>query len=158
MWGRSGRAGFFSYFPLLKSRCVLWSGASYSPKNMVFTEPVLGRDGPTPTPHLPGLLWQGGTGGPGQEAVFCPWHSFASLFPDHRGCPCLHTSSPLPKGQVTKFPGPPVLHTQISTPCSFDVILVSAQREPGTLDLASQSLLPGLRTLKCPHLSVYRSE
>ena len=25
----------FSCFPLLKPRCVLWSGASYSPKNMV---------------------------------------------------------------------------------------------------------------------------
>ena len=27
--------GFFPYFPPLKPRCVLWSGASYSPKNMV---------------------------------------------------------------------------------------------------------------------------
>ena len=26
---------FFSYFPPLKPRCVLWSGASYSPKDMV---------------------------------------------------------------------------------------------------------------------------
>ena len=26
---------FVSYFPPLKPRCVLWSGASYSPKNMV---------------------------------------------------------------------------------------------------------------------------
>ena len=26
---------FFSYFPPLKPRCFLWSGASYSPKNMV---------------------------------------------------------------------------------------------------------------------------
>ena len=33
-----GGAGFFSYFPPLKPRYVLWSGASYSPKNMVDTE------------------------------------------------------------------------------------------------------------------------
>ena len=26
---------FFSYFPPLKPRCVLWSGVSYSPKNTV---------------------------------------------------------------------------------------------------------------------------
>ena len=31
-------SGFFSYFPPLKPRYVLWSGASYSPKNMVDTE------------------------------------------------------------------------------------------------------------------------
>ena len=29
---------FFSYFPPLKPRCVLWSGASYSPKNTVMYE------------------------------------------------------------------------------------------------------------------------
>ena len=26
---------FFPYIPPLKHRCILWSGASYSPKNMV---------------------------------------------------------------------------------------------------------------------------
>ena len=37
-WGEGGNSGvgFFSYFPPLKPRCVLWSSASYSPKNMVF--------------------------------------------------------------------------------------------------------------------------
>ena len=46
-WGGGGGAGsqeqdhifcfkiFFSYFPPLKLGCVLWSGVSYSPKNMV---------------------------------------------------------------------------------------------------------------------------
>ena len=29
---------FFSYFPPLKPRCVLWSGASYSLKNTVYAE------------------------------------------------------------------------------------------------------------------------
>ena len=33
--GGGGGVGFFSYFSPLKPRCVLWSGASYSPKNMV---------------------------------------------------------------------------------------------------------------------------
>ena len=28
--------GFFSYFPPLKPRCVLWSSASYSPKSTVY--------------------------------------------------------------------------------------------------------------------------
>ena len=27
---------FFSYFPPLKPRCILWSGVSYSPKNTVY--------------------------------------------------------------------------------------------------------------------------
>ena len=31
----SGAGFFFSYFPPLKPRCILWSGESYSPKNMV---------------------------------------------------------------------------------------------------------------------------
>ena len=38
MRGGNGGAGFcffFFYFPPLKPRYVLWSGASYSPKNMV---------------------------------------------------------------------------------------------------------------------------
>ena len=38
-WGRSGglfsEQGLFSYFPPLKPRCILWSGALYSLKNMV---------------------------------------------------------------------------------------------------------------------------
>ena len=48
-WGGGGGAGsqeagagphfllqnFFSYFPPLKPRCILWSGASHSPKNTV---------------------------------------------------------------------------------------------------------------------------
>ena len=33
--GGDGGVGFFSYFPPLKPRCVLWSGMSYSPKNTV---------------------------------------------------------------------------------------------------------------------------
>ena len=28
--------GFFSYFPPLKPRYILWSGTLYSPKNMVY--------------------------------------------------------------------------------------------------------------------------
>ena len=32
---------FFSYFPPLKPRCVLWSGASYSPKNTVVIRDVI---------------------------------------------------------------------------------------------------------------------
>ena len=39
-WGRgqqwSGFFFFFPYFPPVKPRCVLWSGASYSPKNTVY--------------------------------------------------------------------------------------------------------------------------
>ena len=36
-WGEGGvvERGFYSCFPPLKPRCVLWSGASYSSKNMV---------------------------------------------------------------------------------------------------------------------------
>ena len=34
-WERGGGAGFFSYFPSLKPRYVLWSGVSYTPKNTV---------------------------------------------------------------------------------------------------------------------------
>ena len=33
--GGSSGVGFFSYFPPLKLRWVLWSGVSYSPKNTV---------------------------------------------------------------------------------------------------------------------------
>ena len=33
--GVSGGVGFFSYFPPLKPRYVLWSGTSYSLKNTV---------------------------------------------------------------------------------------------------------------------------
>ena len=36
--GGRGGAGFFPYFPPLKPRCVLWSGASYSLKNTVYTK------------------------------------------------------------------------------------------------------------------------
>ena len=35
-WGRGGAGFFFSYFPSLKPRYVLWAGASYSPKNTVW--------------------------------------------------------------------------------------------------------------------------
>ena len=34
-WGAAVEQGFSSYFPPLKSRCILWSGASYIPKNTV---------------------------------------------------------------------------------------------------------------------------
>ena len=41
--GGGGGAGFFfSYFPPLTPRCVLWSGESYSPKNMVVYQLVTG--------------------------------------------------------------------------------------------------------------------
>ena len=50
---------FFSYFPPLKPRCVLWSGASYSPKNTVKLElpfdpaiPLLGLDPKNPEPPI----------------------------------------------------------------------------------------------------------
>ena len=32
---------FFSYFPPLKPRCILWSGASYSPKNTVYVDSLI---------------------------------------------------------------------------------------------------------------------
>ena len=44
--GDSGGVGFFPYFPPLKPRYVLWSGASYSPKNMVAFSPEA-----SPIPH-----------------------------------------------------------------------------------------------------------
>ena len=41
-WGEggSGGTGVFSYFPPLKPRYIWWSGASYSPKNMVCKQKV----------------------------------------------------------------------------------------------------------------------
>ena len=46
-WGAGGRGrrqwneGFFSYFPPLKPRCVLWSGVSYSPKTTVYFKDLI---------------------------------------------------------------------------------------------------------------------
>ena len=55
--GAAVERGFFSYFPPLKPRYVLWSGASYSPKNTVIlhgrpAEVKERRDSPPP-PHPP---------------------------------------------------------------------------------------------------------
>ena len=39
-WGAVVEQGLFPYFPPLKPRYILWSGASYSPKNMVCKQKV----------------------------------------------------------------------------------------------------------------------